>query len=151
MSDVEGPVPVTRPRRTMVGAMKMSSMRVTGELAMDEDLFLAGEVIGRVVMPDHMLTVTSTGRVEGEIHAKSVVVLGEVEGDIYAPLRVAIGDGARVRGKLTSPRVSMAPGAFFNGPIDMQLGDEYWARKRAAWAERGVRPRSPIAAARRGA
>ncbi|MFN2444809.1 MAG: polymer-forming cytoskeletal protein, partial [Vicinamibacterales bacterium] len=108
-------------------------MVVVGELLMAEDLYLAGEVIGRVEMHDHMLTVLSTGRVEGDVSAKSVVVLGEIYGNVFASLRIVLGDGARVSGKLTCPRVSMAPGAYFHGPVDMQLGDEYWERRRAAY------------------
>jgi cytoskeletal protein CcmA (bactofilin family) len=123
----------SRPRRTVVSAVKMSSMRIIGELSIAEDLFLAGEVIGRIDMREHMLSITSTGRVEGDIFAKSVVVLGEVQGNIHASLRVAIGDGARVVGNLTSPRVSVGPGAYFHGAVDMQLGDEYWDRRRAAF------------------
>lgn len=124
--------PPPRPARTVVGAVRMSSMRITGQLAMAEDFFLAGEVIGDVEMREHQLTVTSTGRVEGNIHAKSVVVLGEVQGNITASLRLSLGDGARVVGRLTSPRISMAAGAFYHGVIDMQLGDEYWNRRRTA-------------------
>ena len=104
-------------------------------LAIAEDLYLTGEVIGRIEMRDHMLTVTSTGRVDGDVFAKSVVVLGEVQGTIVASLRVTLGDGARVVGDLISPRVSVAAGAHFHGAVDMQLGDEYWERRRKAYQQ----------------
>lgn len=134
-------LPPARPPRTVVGATRMSSMRITGELALAEDFFLAGEVIGNVEMREHQLTVTSTGRIEGDIHAKSVVVLGEVYGNITASLRLTLGDGARVVGTLTSPRISMAAGAFYHGAVDMQLGDEFWNRRQTA------RRTSPVAVA----
>lgn len=130
--DSQLPLAPQRPARTVVGAVRMSSMRITGELALAEDFFLAGEVIGNVEMREHQLTVTSTGRVEGNVNAKSVVVLGEVYGDIHASHRLTLGDGARVIGRLTSPRISMAAGAFYHGTVDMQLGDEFWNRRQTA-------------------
>lgn len=138
--DAQPTIPADRPPRAVVSTVKMSSMRVTGQLEMAEDLFLAGEVIGRIEMREQMLTVTSTGRVEGDIFAKTVVVLGEVQGNIYASLRLTVGDGARITGNLTSPRIAVAPGAYVQGSIDMQLGDEYWERRRGRLSKAAGRP-----------
>jgi cytoskeletal protein CcmA (bactofilin family) len=48
-----------------------------------------------------------------------VNVEGYVEGDLYGSERVSIRKSAQVRGKITSPRVSLEEGAKYKGSIEM--------------------------------
>lgn len=109
------------------------SVVITGELNGNEDVFIEGQVEGKVELRHHVLTVGPNGKLKANVFARQVVVLGEVVGNITASEKVAIRDDGAVDGDLISPRVAIAEGAHFRGSIDMQ--------RRAAGAPPGTSPR----------
>jgi cytoskeletal protein CcmA (bactofilin family) len=96
------------------------SVVIKGELNGSEDVFIEGQVEGKVELRHHVLTVGPNGKLKAQVFARQVVVLGEVVGNITASEKVSIRDDGAVDGDLVSPRVAIAEGAHFRGSIDMQ-------------------------------
>lgn len=121
------------------------SVIIKGELNGNEDVFIEGQVEGKVELRHHILTVGPNGKLKAQVFARQVVVLGEVVGNITASEKVAIRDDGAVDGDLVSPRVAIAEGAHFRGSIDMQR------RANPGAAPSAPRPESkvPAPAARR--
>lgn len=123
------------------------SIHIDGDVRGEEDLVIQGEVSGTVQLLNNSLTVGRDGKVNADVHAQAVFVDGEVEGDLVGTERVCIRETARVRGNVTSPRVSLEDGARFKGSIEMDpealdalLGRQGGAKKSAA------KPSGPVAA-----
>lgn len=95
------------------------SITIDGNVRGDEDLMIEGEVSGTIQLANNSLTVGSEGKIRANVHAHSIFVDGEVDGDLYGTERVSIRSTARVRGNITSPRVSLDDGAKFKGSIEM--------------------------------
>ena len=68
------------------------------------------------------LAIGEKAEVKATIKGDSVSVSGTVNGDITAANRVELTTTARVRGKVTSPRIIMQEGAVLNGTLDMAAG-----------------------------
>ena len=68
------------------------------------------------------LAIGEKADVKATIKGDSVSVSGTVNGDITAGNRVELTATARVRGKVTSPRIVMQEGAVLNGTLDMSSG-----------------------------
>jgi cytoskeletal protein CcmA (bactofilin family) len=62
--------------------------------------------------------------IKADINANHVIVQGEVIGDLYATEAVIVEAGARVRGDIFAPRVTLKDGAQFKGSIDMDASGD---------------------------
>lgn len=100
------------------------SIVINGELSGAEDLTVEGRVEGKIEVPDHVLTVGSSGRVKAQVTAKAIVVLGQVTGNLIATEKVDIQESGSVEGDIIAPRVAIADGSHFRGSIDMQKKDQ---------------------------
>ena len=90
-----------------------------GELSGDEDLVIDGQVEGKINLNQNALTVGEHGKVKATVVAKTVVVAGKVRGNIIAAEKVDVGDTCSMEGNICTPRLVMAPGAYFRGGVDM--------------------------------
>ena len=95
------------------------SIRINGDLQGEEDLRIEGNVTGTVKLVNNSLTIGKEGQIRADVYAKSITVDGLMDGDLYGSERVAIRKNARVKGNITSPRVSLEDGAHFKGSIEM--------------------------------
>lgn len=95
------------------------SIRIDGDLRGEENLRIEGEVKGTVQLKGNSLVIGSEGRVRATVYAHTVDVEGLMEGDLYGAERVHVRKSARVKGNITSPRVSLEDGAQFKGSIEM--------------------------------
>ena len=68
------------------------------------------------------LSIGEKADVKAAIKGEAVTISGTVNGDITATVRVELTGTARVRGKVTSPRVIMQDGAVLNGTLEMTGG-----------------------------
>ena len=89
--------------------------RILGDVTASEDLLIEGQVEGKVSLPAHRLVVASTAKVKAEIFARDITIAGEATGTFTASERVELQAGAKVDGRIVSPRVALADGAVFNG------------------------------------
>jgi len=91
------------------------SVVIKGELSGSEDLYLDGQVEGSIALKGNSLTVGPNGQVRASVDAKGVVVQGKLEGNIQASDRVDLRKSAIVTGDISTQRISIEEGAFFEG------------------------------------
>ncbi len=94
-------------------------IRISGQIAGNEDLKIDGEVDGPISLVNHRLTVGASGRVRGEIVAREVVIYGMVVGDLRAAEWIEIKRDASVCGTVVTPRVTIEEGARFKGAMEI--------------------------------
>ena len=94
------------------------TIRIRGEMTGDEDVLVDGHLEGKVELTK-TLSIGRNADVHADVQAASVAVSGKFQGNIMAATRVEIDGSATVIGNVTTPRVSIADGAYFRGSIEM--------------------------------
>jgi cytoskeletal protein CcmA (bactofilin family) len=93
-------------------------IKIKGEVAGTEDLFVDGVVDGKISLANSSLTVGPNGTVKAEISAREIVLRGVAEGKFTAEERIQIWHSARVQGELKAERVSIEDGAELRGKVE---------------------------------
>jgi cytoskeletal protein CcmA (bactofilin family) len=96
------------------------SVVIKGELSGSEDLYVDGNVEGKIELRNHSLTVGPNGKVTADVSAKSVVIQGKLDGSVIASDRVELKKSAVVNGDVTTQRIAIEEGAFLKGKVDIQ-------------------------------
>ncbi|MBZ5614008.1 MAG: polymer-forming cytoskeletal protein [Acidobacteriia bacterium] len=96
------------------------SVVIKGELSGSEDLYVDGNVEGKIELRNHSLTVGPNGNVKADITAKAVVIQGKLDGAVNASDRVELRKSAVVTGDVTTQRIAIEEGAFLKGKVDIQ-------------------------------
>ena len=95
----------------------LTGMRVEGPISAREDIHVDTDVNGPITS-DSKVTVGPKATIHGEIKAREIVIMGRVIGNVDATEKVALCDGADLRGDITTFRISMEETAYFVGKID---------------------------------
>lgn len=90
-----------------------------GELSFKDMLRVNGHVAGKIFSYKGTLIVDASALVEAEIDVGVCVISGTVVGDVTAHDRVEVGSGAEVTGNISTPTLSIKPGALFSGDCRM--------------------------------
>lgn len=98
------------------------SVVIKGELSAKEDLTIEGRVEGHIDLEQNVVTIGPNAKIQADVLAKVIRVMGTVTGDVEATESIDIRETATVEGKLAAPCVGMAPGATFQGQVDMRQG-----------------------------
>ena len=106
--------------QTGEGAHIGKSVVIKGELSGSEDLYVDGNVDGKIELRNHSLTVGPNGNVKADVSAKAVVIQGKLDGTVNASERVELRKSAVVTGDLTTQRIAIEEGAFLKGKVDVQ-------------------------------
>jgi cytoskeletal protein CcmA (bactofilin family) len=93
-------------------------LKIQGELTGDADLFIDGDVEGRVRLINGRVTVGPNGQVQAEIEARHIRVEGTVYGNLKASESAQLGAQSKVLGDVQSPRIGVADGAQLSGKIE---------------------------------
>jgi cytoskeletal protein CcmA (bactofilin family) len=93
-------------------------IRIKGEITGSEDLFIDGNVEGKVTFRNAVLTVGPNASVKADIEAREIVVRGRVDGRLDGSERVQIGNTAKVIGDIRSSRIAIEDGAEFRGKVE---------------------------------
>jgi len=93
-------------------------IRIKGEITGSEDLFIDGNVEGKVTFRNAVLTVGPNASVKGDIDAREIVIRGRVEGKLDGSERVQIWHSAKVNGDIRSQRIAIEDGAEFRGKVE---------------------------------
>src|SRR3970040_1537074 len=101
------------------GARLGPSLHVKGEINGNEDLHVDGSIEGLISLEDRKLTVGASAKVSADIVAREIVVFGTVKGNLRARDRIEIKKDGSVIGDLTTARLMIEDGAYFNGSIDI--------------------------------
>jgi cytoskeletal protein CcmA (bactofilin family) len=89
-----------------------------GELRFRDTFRVDGKVKGKIVS-ERTLIVGEAGVVEADIECGFVSIRGTVRGQVLGREKIEVLAGARVIGTLTSPRLIIEEGAFFQGDCEM--------------------------------
>ena len=65
------------------------------------------------------MKVAQSARIKGNVKATDIYVNGNIEGAITASEKVRLDNTARIKGGITSPRISVTEGAMLVGEIKM--------------------------------
>src|ERR1700728_385141 len=96
------------------------SVVIKGELSGSEDLYVDGNVEGKIELRNHSLTIGPNGKVKADVSAKVLVILGKLDGSVNASDRVELRKSAVVTGDVTTQRIAIEEGAFLKGKVDVQ-------------------------------
>jgi cytoskeletal protein CcmA (bactofilin family) len=91
------------------------SIHITGDIAAQEPLTIAGHVTGTIDVSGHALTLTEAARITAEVVAHTIVIGGNVSGRLNADGRIVVMQTASVEADLEAPTVSIADGAHVKG------------------------------------
>jgi len=92
---------------------------ITGEITGREDLYIDGEVKGKIRLSDGRVTVGPNGRVSADIQAREIVIRGNVTGNMNGRDRVQIGPTGRATGEFITRLISIEEGAEVHGKVDI--------------------------------
>jgi cytoskeletal protein CcmA (bactofilin family) len=107
--------PATRNSASTIG----SGLKIQGEITGDSDLVIEGEAHGRIRMLNGRVTVAANGRVNADIDAVEITVEGSVQGALKASDRVRLGPASSVQGSVMTPRIAIEDGARLRGKVEM--------------------------------
>lgn len=125
------------PRSSSLIAVIGASIQIDGAVKGDEDLLIQGVVKGNIELKKNSVTIGPQGKVSADIYAHTIFVEGAMAGHLIASEQVVIRKTARIKGNITSPRISLEDGAQFNGTIDMDPEAETLKK---TFAQRSVTP-----------
>ncbi len=95
-----------------------SGLKIHGEISGTADLYIDGEVQGKVRLGNARLTVGPNGKVQADIEAREIVIDGNVQGNLKAGERAHFGASSRVVGSVVTPRIGIDDGARLRGKVE---------------------------------
>jgi cytoskeletal protein CcmA (bactofilin family) len=96
------------------------SIAIKGELSGSEDVYLDGELEGRVELFDGSLIVGPDGRIRGNLQAPKILIRGRVDGNLYGRESVDLKKSAVLVGDIYTPRIAIEDGAYLKGNVRSQ-------------------------------
>src|SRR5215470_821100 len=93
-------------------------IRIKGEIVGGEDLFIDGNVEGKITFQNSVLTVGPNATVKADITAREIVVRGRVNGKLEGGERVQIWNTGHVNGDIHADRVAIEEGAEVRGKME---------------------------------
>jgi cytoskeletal protein CcmA (bactofilin family) len=109
--------PAPAPVNTKVSKIT-SGLKIVGELSGSSDLYIDGEVQGKVHLADGRVTVGPNGRIQAEVQAREIVIEGSVQGNLKALESARLGSSSRVLGSISTPRLGIDEGARIRGRVE---------------------------------
>jgi cytoskeletal protein CcmA (bactofilin family) len=95
------------------------SVSIKGELSGSEDVYVDGQLNGRIDLVGNSLTVGPNGRVHANVVAKTVTIGGTLDGNIQASERTELRKTAVVNGDVQTRRIAIEEGAYFKGRLEI--------------------------------
>jgi cytoskeletal protein CcmA (bactofilin family) len=110
--DSENPAP------PQTAAMIGVSMTIKGEISSREELYIDGEIDGKLEL-QHRLTVGPSGKVRAAVKAKEVIIFGTIQGNVQAAEKIVIRKSGSLIGDIRTAGIIIDDGAYFKGSIDI--------------------------------
>jgi cytoskeletal protein CcmA (bactofilin family) len=134
-SQPSAPAPATPSISSSAGQVPVTSgisagLRFRGEFTGHSDLYIDGDVQGSIKLTNSKVTVGPHGNVQADIDARDIIVEGKVQGNLKAAESVRLGSKSNVQGSLLTPRIAIDDGARLRGKVEMVRPGE--AKKGAA-------------------
>ena len=94
------------------------NLKINGSVSGEGSLIILGSFEGQFDLKGR-LKVAQGARIKGDIKATDIYVNGDIEGAITASEKVHLDNTARIKGGITTPRLSVLEGARFDGELQM--------------------------------
>src|SRR5271168_4536822 len=121
------PVPISSPIRETPKEVPVSSkaaacisqgIKIKGEVTGSEDLFVDGQVEGKLNLTNGSLTIGPNGCVKADVTAREVIVRGIVEGKVSGRDKVQLWSTGQVIGEVQTDRLAIEDGAMLRGKVE---------------------------------
>ncbi len=99
-------------------------LRFHGVFSGNSDLYLDGELQGKIRLKHSAVSIGPNGRVQGDIDARELIVKGSLNGNVRAGAKTVLGRTGRLRGDISGKCVVIEEGAFFQGRVEMEGTEE---------------------------
>lgn len=94
-------------------------IRIKGEVSGTEDLFVDGFVEGKLnLAADCSLTIGPNGNIKADLVAREIIVRGKVEGKVIARDKLQIGSTGEINGEVQTGRLAIEDGATLRGKVE---------------------------------
>lgn len=93
---------------------------IIGDIKFKENFRIDGVFKGKI-LSGHGLIIGETAEVEADIEVSSMTINGRVKGTIKAKDKIEIFSKGRVIGTVTTPKLIIEEGAFFQGSCQMEM------------------------------
>jgi len=101
------------------GASIGAAVSIVGEIYSEEDLFLDGELQGRLELKNSRLTIGPNGKAKSNVKAREVIIQGQVQGDVEATQKITIRKNGSLVGNIKTTGIVIDDDAYFKGSIDI--------------------------------
>ena len=120
------------------------ALLINGEVSGSEPIHIEGRIESAISMPGGHVGIGRNGMVVSTVHAGEVIVRGTLHGKLTASDRVEIHSSGSLIGDVSTGRISIEDGAYFQGKIDMRRPDPkaYLESMAMKGTRRSVRVRS---------
>src|SRR5271154_4356820 len=121
------PSPISSPTRSTPSPVTVSpnaaacisqGIRIKGDVTGSEDLFVDGQVEGRLSLTNGSLTVGPNGHVKADVTARGVIVRGKIEGKVSGRDKVQLWGTGQVIGEVQTDRLAIEDGAMLRGKVE---------------------------------
>lgn len=109
---------------TSAGTSIASGLKIRGELTGSSDLYIDGDVQGKINLAGSKVTIGPNGRIQADIEAGEIVVEGAVQGNLKARDSVRLGSSSKVEGSILTPRIGIDDGARLRSKVEMTRSSE---------------------------
>jgi len=96
-----------------------AKISIRGTIISRGDVYLNGEVEGKVEAVNSTVTVGPNAKVIANLDAKKVVVVGTVDGNIKATEVIELQKTGTITGDLTTARIAVEDGAYLKGSVNI--------------------------------
>jgi cytoskeletal protein CcmA (bactofilin family) len=96
-----------------------TGLKIRGDISGNSNLVIEGDVQGKVQMANGRVTVGATGRVRADIEAVEIFIDGDVQGNLKASDSVRLGATSHVQGSILTRRIAIDDGARLRGKVEM--------------------------------
>ncbi|MFI5073390.1 MAG: polymer-forming cytoskeletal protein [Terriglobales bacterium] len=130
------------PVSSKAAACISQGIKIKGEVTGSEDLFVDGQVDGKLSLTNGSLTIGPNGCVKADVTAREVTVRGIVEGKVSGRDKVLLGSTGQVTGEVQTDRLAIEDGAMLRGKVEAGKQPTKSGEAHAAAAASGSSPKS---------
>ena len=106
------------PVSSKAAACISQGIRIKGEVTGSEDLFVDGQVDGKLNLTNGSLTIGPNGYVKADVTAREVIVRGRVDGKVSGRDKVQLWSTGQVTGEVQTDRLAIEDGATLRGKVE---------------------------------
>src|SRR6202022_3735986 len=93
-------------------------IKIKGEVTGSEDLFVDGLVDGKLNLTNGSLTIGPNGTVKADVSAREVIVPGRIDGKVTGRDKVQLMSTCHVTGEVQTERLAIEEGALLRGKVE---------------------------------